>query len=99
MKERTWKEIEEDELEQESLLSILETADSYLSENPIPTAGEGFKSERRLKDEVLQRIIKEAHREYNGKCKIPEVRFFMLENGACISHIVGLKKKADCGFD
>ena len=79
---------------------VLETNEQYPKRVVFEVFGEEKISSMDIKENELLNVSFDIDaREYNGKCKIPEVRFFMLENGACISHIVGLKKKADCGFE
>jgi len=93
IKYRTSKEIEQAELSKEALKRILLCADEFYDQNPFAQAGDRFKCDRKFKGECFQRIIKEAHKEYNGKCKIPEVRFLIFEDGRCVANILDGKKK------
>ena len=99
LRERTWAEIQQDDLEYECLYKLITCADEHLQDSPIAMAGEKLKKQRQFKGEVFQRMIKETYKAYSGKCKIPEVRFMIFDNGYCLMDVVNKKKYLSSGLE
>jgi len=87
LKERSYVQIEKDEMKQEALETLSQCADDFLMANPIYQAGEYYNRDRKLKEEVFQKLVKEMHKGYVGKCDLPEIRFSVFNNGLCTMHV------------
>jgi len=87
LKERTHAQILNDELKDQAIETFISCADSILERSPFYEAGEHFKKDRRYKGECFQTLTKEMYKAYNGKCKIPETRFMIFDDGNCIMNV------------
>ena len=93
IKERTWEQIQFEETQYTALTRLIDAADQVVEDNQTYTAGEGFKRQKRLKAEGMQRLVKEMYRCYGNTCnKFPEVRFQIYPNSSIILNVTDGKK-------